>query len=106
MVLMRTLWSSPEAVQGAELHEDLKARLFSVLRKCRSQGHTELVFGAWGLLGHATEDEVSSISALLHRTLLGSSDVARSFTKVIIAGGHHFDNDQTMQVFSSWFTEK
>ena len=82
MMLMRTLWSSP----NVEPQQDRKARLLSCLRKAKSEGHTVLVLGAWGLLGHVSPDEVDSISDLM-KDVLGSSDgdVARSFVKIIIA---------------------
>jgi hypothetical protein len=84
MVLMRTLWSTTDS-EVAELREDSKARLLNVLRNCRARGHTELVFGAWGSLNHASLEEPSRISELLHDALLGSSDVAKNFTKVTFA---------------------
>ena len=87
MVLMRTLWRTPEA-EVAEQPEDGKTRLLHVLHKCRARGHTELVFGAWGLLDHTPLEEIYRISELLHDAVLGSSDVAKSFNKVIFAVGH------------------
>ena len=80
MVLMTTLWSTPETVV-AELREDSKVRLLNVLQKCGAQGHTELVFGAWGLLDHVTLEEISRTSALLQECFHESS----SLTKVTFA---------------------
>ena len=90
MVLMRTLWRTPEAEDYAhwEQTEDDRTRLLNVLHKCRAQGHTELVFGAWGLLEHTSPEEMVRISELLHDAVLGSNDVAKSFTKITFALGH------------------
>ena len=96
MVLMRTLWSTPEA-EGAETREDGRSRLLNVLRKCRARGHTELVFGAWGSLDNTPLEEISRISELLHDAVLGSSDVAKSFTKVTFAVRLNDDRLQAMR---------
>jgi hypothetical protein len=96
MVLMRTLWSTPEA-EAAEPREDGRIRLLNVLRKCRARGHTELVFGAWGLLDNTPLEEISRISELLHDAVLGNSDVAKSFTKVTIAVQVNNDRLQAMR---------
>ena len=88
MVLMRTLWRTPEAEVYAHWEQtDDRTRLLNVLRKCQAQGHTELVFGAWGLLEPTSPEEMVRISELLHDAVLGSNDVAKSFTKVIFALG-------------------
>lgn len=89
MVLMRTLWRTPEAEAYAhwEQTEDDRTRLLNVLRKCRARGRTELVFGAWGLLEHTSPEEMVRISEFLHHAVLGSNDVAKSFTKIIFALG-------------------
>ena len=92
---MRTLWSTTDS-EVAELREDSKARLLNVLRKCRARGHSELVFGAWGSLNHASPEEISKISELLHDALLDSSDVAKSFTKVTFAVQLHEDKLKAM----------
>ena len=96
MVLMRTLWSTPEA-EAAEPREDGRSRLLNVLRKCRARGHTELVFGAWGSLDNTPLEEISRISELLHDAVLGSSDVAKSFTKVTFAVRLNDDRLQAMR---------
>ena len=81
----------------AELHEDSKARLLNVLRKCRACGHTELVFGARGSLNHASLKGILRISELLHDALLDGSDVATSFTKVTFAVQLHEDRLKAMR---------
>ena len=78
------------------LRDDSKARLFNVLRKCRARGHTELIFGGWGSLDHASLEEISKISKLLHDARLDSSDVAKSFTKVTFAVQLHDDKLKAM----------
>jgi hypothetical protein len=85
MVLMRTLWRTGEV--DAHLtqtdSEDDKTRLLNVLHKCRAQGHTELVFGAWGLLEHTSPEEMVRISELLRDAVLGS--VVKGFTNITFA---------------------
>ena len=90
MVLMKTLWSTTDSAV-AELHEESMIRLLNVLRKCRACGHTELVLGVCGSLNHASLEEISKISELLHDALLDSSDVAKSFAKVSFTVQLHED---------------
>ena len=71
-----------------EFLDDIKIRLLNVLRKVRSEGHTELVFGAWGSLDHAAKHGINMISNLFRDMLMGadgSGDVAGSFTKLTFA---------------------
>ena len=68
-----------------EQHEDARARLLNVLRVCYAQGHTELVFGAWGLLEHVGLQEIARIGELFKDALAGSGDCAGAFAKVTFA---------------------
>ena len=84
MVLMRTVWSSADAVV-VEPCEDVEARIRHVLGRCRFEGHSRLLF-AWGSLEHTALEEVAAVGRLL-RDALVVGDVVECFSKCVFACG-------------------